>query len=144
MNVFQQDFFTRLKSWHDLRQSLTNSQINDICYTVDSFWQKVPLTNHYLHPDFLSEWPNPWELINDNMYCTYGRALGMIYTLLLLGIKDIDLVLAKDDNSEEVVLVTVNDAKYILNYWPDTVVNNSLDQFKIIKKFNITSLMAKI
>jgi hypothetical protein len=97
-----------------------------------------------LHPDFLSEWPNPWELINDNMYCTYGRALGMIYTLLLLGIKDIDLVLAKDDNSEEVVLVTVNDAKYILNYWPDTVVNNSLDQFKIIKKFNITSLMAKI
>jgi len=144
MNVFQQDFYTRLKSWHDLRESLTNAELNTTCIKVDEFWQKAPIISHYLHPDFIDDWPNPWELINENMYCPYGRALGMVYTLLLLGIKDIDFVLAKDDNSEEVVLVLVDDAKYILNYWPDTVVNNSLDQFTIVKKFKITSLMAKI
>jgi len=68
----------------------------------------------------------------------------MIYTLLLTGTKKIELVLAKDDNSNEVVLVLVDDAKYVLNYWPETVVNNHINDFAIIKTFDISPLTAKI
>ena len=68
----------------------------------------------------------------------------MIYTLLLLGNKNIALVEAKDDNSNEVVLVLVDDAKYVLNYWPDTVVNNQLTDFVITKELDITPLYSKI
>ena len=68
----------------------------------------------------------------------------MVYTLLLLGIKDIDFVDAIDDNKENVVLVLVDNAKYVLNYWPDSVVNTSLADFTITKNINISSLKKKI
>jgi hypothetical protein len=143
-NVFILDFETRLRSWVALRNDATNLSINDQCIEIDRFWQRVPLQNHYLHPDFIHEWPTPWQLISDNTYCYYARALGMIYTLLLLGNKDIALVEAKDDNSNEVVLVLVDNAKYVLNYWPDTIVNNQLTDFAIIKELDISPLHSKL
>ena len=68
----------------------------------------------------------------------------MIYTLLLLGVDTIDLVEAKDDNNEDVVLVLVDNAKYLLNYWPDTVVNNDINDFVITRSLDITPLYNKI
>jgi hypothetical protein len=89
-------------------------------------------------------WPGPWELISDNQYCYYARALGIVYTLLLLGINDVDFVEAKDYNDTEVVLVLVDNAKYIMNYWPDMVVNNNLSEFNITKRIDIETLKRKI
>ncbi len=68
----------------------------------------------------------------------------MIYTLLLVGNNTIELVEAVDDNSNEVVLVLVDDAKYVLNYWPDTVVNNHIDNFSITRTLDISPLYSKI
>ena len=68
----------------------------------------------------------------------------MIYTLLLLGNRNIDLVDAVDDNSNEVVLVLVDNAKYVLNYWPDTAVNNCISDFAITRQHDITPLYSKI
>lgn len=144
MNVFLQDFFTRLRSWHELRNNLQGSDLGYICTEVDSFWQWCPLSNHYLHPDDIETWPGPWELLNDNEFCYYARALGMIYTLLLLGVDDVDFVEALDYNNNEVVLVLVDNAKYVLNYWPNMVVNNNLNEFSITKRINIDSLRRKI
>ena len=143
-NIFLCDYETRLRSWVDLRNKLLRLSDTEIAVEIDRFWQTVPLTNHYLHPDFIKDWPNPWELISDNTYCYYARALGMIYTLLLLGNKNIDLVEAKDDNNNEVVLVLVDNAKYVMNYWPGTVLNNSITDFKIIRKHDLTPLYSKI
>lgn len=144
MNSFQLDFQTRLKEWHSLRNSLAGADIKDICIEVDRFWQQSPIMNHYLHPVDIPTWPDPWQLLNDNLYCPYARALGILYTLLILGIKDVDLVRATDYNSIDVVLVLVEGAKYILNYWPGTVVNNKLADFNIVNKYDITPIITKI
>jgi len=143
-NVFILDYPYRLKSWSTLRSTVSTLPISEKCIEVDNFWQRVPLVNHYLHPDFIKDWPDPWQLISDNLYCNYARALGMIYTLILTDTKNIELVDAKDDNSNEVVLVLVDDAKYVLNYWPNTVVNNQITDFKIIRTLDITPLYNKI
>ena len=143
-NIFLFDYETRLQLWVKLRLKLQNQPLDKICIEVDKFWQHTPIQNHYLHTDFIKDWPNPWQLLSDNTYCYYARALGMIYTLLLLGNKNIDLVDAKDDNSNEVVLVLVDDAKYVLNYWPETVVNNRITDFVITRKHDITPLYSKI
>ena len=127
-----------------MRVKLSGASIQETCVQVDEFWQRVPTQTHYLHPDFIQDWPTPWELLNDNVYCYYSRALGMIYTLLLLGNKNIDLVEAVDDNSNEVVLVLVDNAKYLLNYWPDTVVNNQITDFVITRSLDISPLYSKI
>lgn len=142
-NIFLLDYYTRLREWFKLKESLVDQDLSTICIEVDRFWQRVPVSTYYLHPDDIEDWPNPWELINDNNYCYYGRALGMVYTLLLLGIKDIDFVEALDDNRENVVLVIV-EGKFILNYWPNSVIDNKLSDFTITKHISIELLESKI
>jgi len=145
MNMFlTHTFDQRLRSWYELRNSIQDSDLEKICIEIDKFWQQTPLVNHYLHPDDIAEWPNPWELLYDNNYCYYARALGMIYTLILLGIKDVDLCTARDYNNIDVVLVTVDRAKYVMNYWPNSVVNTTFTEFTHVKKINIEPLFDKI
>lgn len=143
-NIFLFDYEYRLRSWAELRKNLKELDLAQRCIEIDRFWQRAPMIDHYLHPDLMDEWPTPWQLINDNMYCEYARALGMIYTFFLLDTKNIELVDAKDDNSNEIVLVLVDSAKYVMNYWPETVVNNSVADFEIIKRYDITPLYSKI
>lgn len=144
MNIFQSSYEARLQEWFQLRQSVTNLTIKEQCIKIDAWWQRAPLVNHYLHPHDIDNWPNPWELLSENTYCEVARALGMCYTLLLLGISDVELVLAKNDTAEDVVLVLVDNAKYILNYWPDTVISNTLKDFKVVDKLDITKIIDKI
>ena len=144
MNIFQGNYESILQYWYTLRQDIKDLDLQNQCILIDSWWQQCPIVNHYLHTDFMHEWPGPWELIAENNYCPYARALGMIYTLLLLGINDIDLIDAIDNNNEDVVLVLVDNAKYILNYWPGTVVNNCLQDFKTAKRHDLTPIFKKI
>jgi len=144
INVFQLNYETRLKSWYDLRQQLQNTEDNTKCVEIDKWWQSAPIVNHYLHPDFTNEWPGPWELLVENNYCTLARGLGMCYTLYLIGVNDIELVLARNDTAEDVVLVLVDNAKYILNYWPNTVISNKLKDFKVVQKLDLQTIIKKI
>lgn len=143
-NLFQNSYDTIFKNWYKLRMSLEDSDVKTQCIEVDKWWQAAPQVNHYLHSDFVHEWPNPWELISENHYCHLARGLGMFYTLYLLGIRDIAFVEAKDYNNEDVALILVEDAKYILNYWPDTVVNNNLQDFTIVKYIDTLPIIKKI
>lgn len=144
INIFQLSYEARLRSWYELRQKFQNADIETKCVEIDKFWQSVPLVNHYLHPYDVDNWPNPWELIAENTYCPLARGLGMIYTLLLLGINDIDFCLATDDNSEDVSIVLVDNAKYVMNYWPEMVLNIKSTDFEIIKRLDIDIIKKKI
>jgi hypothetical protein len=144
MNPFLSSYESRLQSWASFRQKIDLLSLEEQCIEVDRYWQKVPFVEHYLHPDLINEWPNPWDLLHINTYCPYARGLGMIYTLLFLGVCSIDLAIAKDDNGEQVVLVLVDGAKYILNYWPESVLNIKLSDFTIVKKIDTTPLQRKI
>lgn len=144
INLFLLDYNTRLREWHRLRENLQESDLQIICIEVDKFWQKAPLVNHYLHPADTPDWPNPWELISDNDYCLYARGLGMIYTLMLLGVENIDFANAIDYNGENVCLVLVDSAKYVLNWHPDSVLNTTLSDFTNIKKIDTIPLQKKI
>ena len=144
MNVFQLSYETRLRSWYDLRNQIEQSDTQTKCIEIDKWWQNAPLINHHLHILDSDNWPDPWELLVENTYCTVARALGMCYTLLLLGITDIEMVEATDKNGEDVVLVLVDSAKYVLNYWPDTVVNNYSTDFTIKRVVDLKNLQQQI
>jgi hypothetical protein len=144
MNIFQLNYETRLKNWYKLREDLVNKDIKTKCIEIDNWWQKAPLINHHLHPYDIGNWPDPWELLSENTYCEVARALGMCYTLLLLDVIDIKLVLATNEMGDDVVLVLVDNAKYVLNYWPDTVISNSLTDFKVLQKLELDIIIKKI
>ena len=67
----------------------------------------------------------------------------MFYTLMLLGIKDIDFVEGIDDNDENVVLVIVDHAKYVMNWCPESVLNTNLSTFKNIRYLDTDPLVKK-
>ena len=144
MNVFQLNYDTRLSDWYKLRSTLEHSDTKTKCVEIDNWWQKAPLVNHHLHILDSENWPGPWDLLVENTYCTVARALGMCYTLLLTGVEDIVLVEATDMQGEDMVLVLVDRAKYVLNYWPDTVVNNNSNDFSIKRHIDVSSIKLKL
>ena len=144
INVFQLNYDARLRSWYELRTKITELDTKEKCVFIDEFWQQAPLVNHHLHILDSNTLPNPWELLSENTYCTVARALGMCYTLLLTGEKDIKLVEATDRTGDDLVLVLVDNAKYVLNYWPNTVVNNCSKDFTIKRQVDISHIQQKL
>jgi hypothetical protein len=61
-----------------------------------------------------------------------------------MNITDIEFVLATDSQGNDTSLVLVDNAKYILNYWPGTVISNNLQDFKIVQQLDITIINKKI
>jgi len=144
MTVFQLTYDARLQSWYDLRASIEQTDIKTKCVMIDKWWQQAPMVNRHLHILDNETWPGPWDLLVENSYCTLARALGMCYTLLLLQINDIKLVEASDNLGDDCLLVLVDNAKYILNYHPDTVISNKLTDFTIKRTIDINHLKQKI
>lgn len=144
MNVFQLNYESRIRQWYELRKSIESSDISKKCIEIDAWWQKAPLVNHHLHILDQTTWPGPWDLLEENTYCMLARAIGMCYTLLLSGITDIELVEASDENGNDVILVLVDRAKYVLNYWPDTVLNNCSTDFTIKRRLDSSKLQEKL
>jgi hypothetical protein len=127
------DFSSRLESWNLLRQQTKDLPLEFALKTINQWWFGVPWRPYYLHWDDQSTWPDPWQLLSDNVYCEVARGLGILYTVTLLDRADItsvDLILTNDD----VNLVLVEKEKYILNWSPDTVVNTNLE-FKVLKQY---------
>ena len=117
-------FAGRLESWYGMRQKCHALSVESTLITINSWWCTTPWQPYYLHWDDQPAWPDPWQLLNDNVYCDLARALGILYTISLLDradLTDATLVLSQDGHN----LVMVDKSKYILNWNPDTVVNTS-------------------
>lgn len=144
MNPFQCDFDYRLREWKNLRLIIRGEKLDLACVHVDNWWQQAPLINHHLHWADSNSWPDPWTILNENIYCTLTRAIGMCYTLLLSDIVDTKLIIGVDQNCEEHNLVIVGHAKYILNYWPNSVLSTNLNDFTIVREISLDNIKNQI
>lgn len=117
-------FAGRLESWYSLRQQCCTQSVESALMAINSWWSQTPWQPYYLHWDDQPTWPDPWQLLNDNVYCDLARALGILYTISLLDradLADATLVLTQEGHN----LVVVEKSKYILNWNPDTIVNTN-------------------
>ena len=67
----------------------------------------------------------------------------MVYTLWLSGITDIDFVEAIDRHDETTSIVIV-DSRYILNYYPGSVLTTSLSEFTIKSRYSMEPVLLRI
>jgi hypothetical protein len=91
---------------------------------INAWWFQCPWQPYYLHWDDQAAWPDPWQLLSNNVYCEVARGLGILYTITLLDREDLtsaSLVLTQTGHN----LVLADQTKYILNWEADTVVNNN-------------------
>ena len=117
-------FAGRLESWYSMRQQCHALSVEPAVEIINSWWLQTPWQPYYLHWDDRVTWPDPWQLLNDNVYCDLARGLGILYTISLLDradLADATMVLTEDGYN----LVLVNKSKYILNWNPDTIVNTN-------------------
>ena len=120
--MWPDSFAARLTSWNLLRDQCQNLSTQSALEHINRWWFRAPWRPYYLHWDDQATWPDPWQLLSDDIYCELARGLGMLYTITLLDRADLapaELILTDDD----VNLVQVAKEKYILNWDADTVVN---------------------
>lgn len=118
----------RILKWREWRNSLAVLSLDDCLKETASAWAKAPLVNHYLSPDDSKDWPDPWNLINDNVYCDLSIALGMFYTLCLNDNPNIsDNISIEIYNSSNgwINLCSIDQGLYMLNYEPRAVLNKT-------------------
>ena len=141
--MWPQNFDQRLRAWYTLRESAHALPLESALETINTWWFRCPWQPYYLHWDENSTWPDPWQLLSDNVYCDIARGLGILYTISFIDREDMgdaELILTKKGHN----LVSVAQRKYILNWEPTTVVNNNheaqirqhLTQYQIKKQYN--------
>jgi hypothetical protein len=130
--VWHPNFQDRLAAWHALRVTAQTLPLKPALERINAWWFQTPWTAHYLHWDDQPKWPDPWQLLSDNVFCEVARGLGILYTISMLNHDEIvsaDLVLTEDGRN----LVLINKELYILNWESGTVVNTH-QAVKIKKK----------
>ena len=122
--MWHRTFDTRLAAWNQLRTQSLDLSLEVALRQINAWWFESPWIPYHLHWDDRPDWPDPWQLLDDNLYCSLARGLGMLYTIALADRKDIkDAVLIETEGDN---LVLVNQSKYILNWEPDAIVNINL------------------
>ena len=120
--IWPATFAARLESWNLLRNHCQNLSAQSALEHINAWWFRAPWRPYYLHWDDQATWPDPWQLLSDDIYCELARGLGILYTITLLDRADLapaELILTQDDAN----LVRVAKEKYILNWTADSVVN---------------------
>ena len=109
----------RLADWVRLRQETATLEQSQQLMSINDWWFRAPIVNHLINWENPRSWPTPWELLNNNGYCELARALGIVYTVLLVGnYTDLKIIQTEKDN-----LVLVDGGKYILNWAPNEMLN---------------------
>lgn len=81
--MFNQNIDDRLSSWAEHRAHLSNSTLPFV--DVWEFWQHAPYIpyNNKIDPYHQASWPSPWEIIVDNKYDDFTKAVMIAWTLKL-------------------------------------------------------------
>lgn len=141
--MWQKTFQLRLDAWANLRTQIQTQDVETALESINKWWFNAPWRAYHLHWDDQSSWPDPWELLSDNLYCDVARGLGILYTISLLDhayLTDAELVLTDEGHN----LVLVNKRKYILNWDAENIVNTNhkleikkcLTQNQVQEKYN--------
>lgn len=79
-------FEDRLTIWRNFRDSLSASAqpVQDV---ID-YWNTIPQGTRNVDPYDQTTWPDPWEMIEENLYCEFTKILAIAYTLKLSNLYD--------------------------------------------------------
>lgn len=117
--MFNLDPDERISEWSKFRSKLNQSE-NPFEELID-FWNSAPWVPHNKNVDPYNQysWPTPWEIIVENHYDDFTKALMMSWTLKLTDkFKDsqIEIKTYADDKNNRMYNLVVVDNMHIINY----------------------------
>jgi len=117
--MFEQSPNERLSSWKQFRETLELS--SDPFLDVIQFWHNCPYIpfNNKVDPYNPKSWPTPWDILVENKYDDFTKALMIGWTLKYTSRfenSDIQVRTLVDNSQKLVYNVVCVDDKWILNY----------------------------
>ena len=117
--MFDKNIEQRLSLWYNFRSSL-NSDLEPL-ESVWNFWKSAPFVpyNHKIDHYDNSKWPTPWEILVDNKYDDFTKALMIGWTLKFSQrYKNnlIELRLLVDNTKNTYYNVIAVDNEWLINY----------------------------
>ena len=112
--MFDKQFEERLILWREFRETLEISS-DPIQDTID-FYNQAPYCSIAADPYTPSTWPDPWELLEENNYCSFVKILAICYTLQLTD------VLSQASYEIHITRDNKKSATYYLLYVDDQVI----------------------
>ena len=79
--MFDKKFEDRMSLWREFRDMLEVCE--DPIQTAIDFYNQAPLTTLAIDPYTQSTWPDPWQMIEENIFCPFVKILAICYTLQL-------------------------------------------------------------
>ena len=119
--MFNKKYEERLELWREFRSGLET--------TTDPIQEAIDFYNQALDcliaadPFTPSSWPNPWELLEENNYCSFVKILAICYTLQLTD------VLSQASYEIHITRDNKNSATYYLLYVDDIVIGFTGDTY---------------
>lgn len=130
-------------SWNYFRDSLTGLAFEQALFNTNKWWAGAPWIQYNLHWDDYSKWPDPWQLLEDNRWCSLARCLGIAYTIMMSDqFKTAEKFSIIEYDGRDLVLF--DNGKYVLNYNDEQIVNIHTNSFGIKKTVNADQLIDKI
>ena len=119
------DLDSRLLAWSNIRKHVEVS--NTPLLDVANFWNQINLTthNHLIDPYYPASWPTPWEIIENNRYDDFTKAIMIGYTLLLTEKyknSSIQVRTLVDKGANKLYNVVYVDDLHVLNFCDDDVI----------------------
>jgi hypothetical protein len=136
--MWKTSYEERLADWFELRQACEHLDLAHQLQRINDWWFCAPMVNRVITWDNPADWPGPWDLLVNSGYCELARALGIVYTLMMLEnhlYTDLNIITTGQDN-----LVQVDSGKYILNWAPGEVLNINSTPFTVQNSINSTDL----
>jgi len=117
--MFKLEVEDRLAAWSDLRKQIDSSA--DPFEPLLNFWAETPFTahNHLIDPYYPASWPTPWEIIVENKYDDFTKAVMIGYTLLLterFKNSSIQIKTLIDNDQNRLYNIVYVDDRWALNY----------------------------
>jgi hypothetical protein len=123
--MFEKKYEDRLVVWREFRNGLETAS-DPIQETID-FYNRAPKCVFAADPFTPSSWPDPWELLEENNYCSFVKILAICYTLQLTDVlsqASYEIHITRDnENSETYYLLYVDDI--VVGFNGDTHVHRS-------------------
>ena len=122
--MWPRKFEARLAQWARLREQAKHESLESALQAINGWWFAAPWCPYHLHWDDQATWPDPWQLLEDNQYCSVARGLGILYTIALVDRPDLQTAELQEVGADN--LVVIPGEKYILNWDQDHIVNINL------------------
>lgn len=140
--MWHRTFGDRLAAWNQLRSQSLLQTAPQALAAINAWWFQTAWIPYHLHWDDRDNWPDPWQLLEDDLFCPLARGLGILYTIAIINHPDIDTAVLTEVSGDNLVLI--DKSKYILNWDRDEIVNINLGQSNPRRSISLEQIQQQI